>query len=239
MNGTGFFVPPQIIEAMTATRAALAGDTLEKFKALLAEPQTSSEEFRKLLPPEGLIALLAASPQNVPPELPPSISRTVAPLTELVKAEFPGLLNHSGFNRSAVESLQATQHAAKAEAGLQPKSITGVAADHMLIGEGDVLAPVLRIMLQMTPSEDKVEFFASSSDLLFLARAFAEHLAETLEQRASLAGKGFIKIFNSEAIARNLADVERALEKIRQFAPQFGIVLETSEKSASRSEPTD
>lgn len=238
---TPFVLPPKVIDEMNATKNALTGATLEKFKELLAHPQSSAEKFRSLLSAERIVALVAAIPQNVPSDLPNAIRQTVAPLTELVERELPGLQKHSGFKRAVVESIEEIRQQKEfeeKETALRPKTVVGVAASPMLIGPGDVVTPILRLVLQTNPSGENFEFYANSDDLSYLVSAFAEYLAEMLEERVSLARKGVIKITNPDAIAENLADAERAFEKIRQFAPQYGIELGSAKKSAPTTDAT-
>jgi len=157
-------------------------------------------------------------------------------LRELVSREMPDLKQSSSFTQAAITAVDSLgvvpeQTDADTEKALEPRSIAGVSTMPLLFGAGDQLIPGLRIVLKSDPPGSNYEFFANAEELTSIAAAFIQNLALMMEQRAALAGKGFVKINDPVAVADQIEQMERALQKVRQFAPQFGVLLDGTSKS--------
>jgi len=224
-------IPKLILDAIRPTQEALDGQQLEKFKALLLEPDAAPERFFRLLPPASILALMFAAPGNLDADLPELIKNAAKPLTELIAQELPALDRHPAFRRAFVAAMrEANAPDADMLANLdvtrvQPKTIVGIATMQMLTGENIPLIPTHRLVLQFEPGREIKEIFATAHDLAYLASAFTEGLATMLSQRAHLAADGVVHIPSPAQVAGQIADLERAVATIKQFAPAFGINL--------------
>jgi hypothetical protein len=118
---------------------------------------------------------------------------------------------------------------------LEPRSVSAVFTAPFLSGTTEPLTPVLRFVLQSDPPGSNYEFFASTEELASLASALLQNLAQSLEQRASLADKGVVKINVPTAVAEMVERMERSMQKVKEFAPRFGVVFENTSRSQEAS----
>jgi len=232
-----------VFDSMKAAKEALAGSTLVKFKTLIENPEATPEEFLAILPATSVVAIQFAS-GKMPKDAPEFIQRDIKPLKELISKEIPNLKTSASFAKAvavAIKSIGGLSQKpdANSDQNVKPRSIAAVSAAPLLFGTSEPLVPVLRIVLQSDPPGENYEFFASTEELAGLAAAFVQNLAQMLEQRASLARKGVVRILAPSAISEAIHALELHLQKFKQIAPDFGITLNIPTKNVPPSDAAD
>lgn len=218
----------KIFDSIAAAKAALAGAALAKFKMLVKSPEATPEDFFAILSATSVVAIMIAS-GKMPTGAPEFILRELKPLRELIFQEIPDLDASDSFKRAvaaATESLGGLSEKSDGEKTLEPRSIAAVSTAPLLFGASEPLIPVLRIVLQADPPGANFEFFANTEELTSITAAFLQNLAQMLEQRAPLASKGIVKIIDPAAVAKMIGEMEGSLQKLKHFAPEFGILLD-------------
>lgn len=224
----------RVFGSLSETQEALSGPVLLELKDMLANPESTAEQFLGLLSSEQILGIVVSAADNpLRDQLPEAIRRDLVPLTELIDREIPTVRMHAGFVEAVkivTDQLGESEQKPAHDLGGSFKSITGFSGFNLLLGDREPLHPMVRLLLKSDVDGENFEFTASPSDLAFLAKGFAEILAEMLMERTSLAEKGVIEILNKGKIAQRIAELEVALQKIKQLAPQFGIMIPKPEE---------
>jgi hypothetical protein len=242
MSATVAFVD-RILDAVGPTLETLRGPALAQLKELLADPNTPPERFKQVIPPEQLLALRAAQTASRIPDMPAILQEKLAPLAELSLRELPGLLSHPAtVKASAVEAdgltqaalTEAAQDELKAKRQTEaanPRSLALIAVTPMLIGDVTPLMAALRIAFVPNPEGETFDFLSTAPEFAWTVAGLMSHLADLFEQRASLAQNGVVTVGRPDGMAKYVAQMEQALERIKRVAPVYGIVLGGEKKA--------